>query len=93
MIVARRCYVSGRVQGVFFRASTRQKAIELGCAGYARNLPDGRVEVLALGEPHALDQLIQWLWKGPPAAQVSNVEVIELSMDEFDDAPVGFGTR
>lgn len=90
MIVARRCYVSGRVQGVFFRASTRQKAVELGCAGYVRNLPDGRVEVLALGEPHALNQLIEWLWKGPPAAQVSNVEVIELSMDELGDKPVGF---
>jgi acylphosphatase len=92
MIVARRCFVSGRVQGVFFRASTRQKAIELGCAGYARNLPDGRVEVLALAEPHALDQLIDWLWKGPPAARVSNVEVIEVPVDQIQELPVGFGT-
>jgi acylphosphatase len=92
-IVARRCYVSGRVQGVFFRASTRQKAIDLGCAGYARNLPDGRVEVLAVAEPHAVQSLIDWLWQGPPAAQVSDVQVLELQIDELDDVPVGFGTR
>lgn len=91
MIVARRCYVSGRVQGVFFRASTRQKAVELGCSGYARNLPDGRVEVLALAEPHAMNELIDWLWLGPPAARVSHVEVIELSIDEVGEVPVGFG--
>jgi acylphosphatase len=92
-IVARRCYVSGRVQGVFFRASTRQKAIDLGCAGYARNLPDGRVEVLAVAEPDAVQSLIDWLWQGPPAAQVSDVQVLELQIDELDDVPVGFGTR
>jgi acylphosphatase len=90
-LVARRCYVSGRVQGVFFRASTRQKATELGCSGYARNLPDGRVEVLAVAEPEAIQTLIDWLWRGPPAAQVANVEVIELALDELEDVPVGFG--
>lgn len=91
-LIARRCFVSGRVQGVFYRASTRQKAIELGCTGYARNLPDGRVEVLVLAEPHAVHALIDWLWRGPPAAQVENVEVIEVAPDEIDDLPVGFGT-
>src|SRR4051794_1362488 len=65
---ARRCLVSGKVQGVFFRASTRQKAVELGCGGYAKNLADGRVEVLAIGEPFAVAQLIAWLRIGPPAA-------------------------
>jgi acylphosphatase len=92
-IIARRCYVSGRVQGVFFRASTRQKAAELGLRGYARNLADGRVEVLVVGE-HALTQsLIDWLWQGPPSAHVSNVEVIELPAGELADVPAGFGTR
>lgn len=76
---------------MFFRASTRQKAVELGCSGYARNLPDGRVEVLALAEPHAMNELIDWLWLGPPAARVSHVEVIELSIDEVGEVPVGFG--
>jgi acylphosphatase len=63
-VIARRCYVSGRVQGVFYRASTRQKATELGCSGYARNLPDGRVEVLAVGETQAVHSLLEWLWQG-----------------------------
>ncbi len=91
-IVARRCYVSGRVQGVFYRASTRQKAVELGCAGYARNLADGRVEVLAVAEANAVQALIDWLWQGPPAAQVAAVEVIEVDVDELAGVPVGFRT-
>jgi acylphosphatase len=81
------------VQGVFYRASTRQKATELGCAGYARNLPDGRVEVLAVGEPQAVQSLVDWLWRGSPASEVKLVEVRELSLDELDDIPVGFAQR
>jgi acylphosphatase len=91
-LVARRCYVSGRVQGVFYRASTRQRALELGCTGYARNLPDGRVEVLAVGEPQAVKTLIDWLWQGPPAAKVTEVEVIELELDALGPRPDGFTT-
>jgi acylphosphatase len=75
--VARRCLVSGRVQGVFYRASTRQRAIELGVTGHARNLADGRVEVLACGEPAAVHALCEWLWIGPPASQVASVEIEE----------------
>ena len=92
-LIARRCYISGRVQGVFYRASTRQKATELGCAGYARNLPDGRVEVLAVGEPQAVQSLLDWLWRGPPASDVKLVEVRELSLDDLEDIPVGFAQR
>ena len=92
-LIARRCYISGRVQGVFYRASARQKATELGCAGYARNLPDGRVEVLAVGEPPAVQSLLDWLWRGSPAAEVKFVEVQELPLDELNDVPVGFATR
>jgi acylphosphatase len=92
-LIARRCHVSGRVQGVFYRASTRQKASELGCSGYARNLPDGRVEVLAVGEPEAVHALVQWLWRGSPASEVTAVEVEELSLEELDDVPVGFAQR
>jgi acylphosphatase len=69
----RRCYVSGRVQGVFFRASTREQARALGVSGYARNLPDGRVEVLACGPDAGVKQLCDWLAQGPPAARVSAV--------------------
>lgn len=93
ILIARRCFISGRVQGVFYRASTRQKATELGCAGYARNLPDGRVEVLAVGEPQAVQSLVDWLWQGPPAADVKQVDVQELSPDELFDLPVGFAQR
>ena len=69
-----RFIVSGRVQGVFFRASTRTEAVRLGLNGYARNVADGSVEVLACGEAAALDELQRWLHKGPPAARVESVE-------------------
>ena len=66
--------VSGRVQGVFFRASARAEAVRLGLTGYAKNLADGSVEVLACGDPAALDELQRWLQVGPPAARVVSVE-------------------
>lgn len=68
-----RFIVSGRVQGVFYRASTREQALALALAGHARNLPDGRVEVLASGSTDALDALEHWLRRGPPAARVDTV--------------------
>jgi acylphosphatase len=93
ILIARRCFISGRVQGVFYRASTRQKATELGCSGYARNLPDGRVEVLAVGEPQAVQGLLDWLWRGSPASEVKLVEVQELALEALEDIPVGFAQR
>jgi acylphosphatase len=69
-----RFIVEGKVQGVFFRASTRAQALGLGLRGWARNLPDGRVEVVATGEASALDALAQWLEDGPPAARVHAVQ-------------------
>jgi len=69
-----RFVVSGRVQGVFFRASTREEALRLGLTGHARNLPDGNVEVVACGDDAALAQLERWLALGPPLAQVIRVE-------------------
>lgn len=68
-----RCLISGRVQGVFFRASARHQAQQLGITGYARNQPDGRVEVLACGERESIDQFKAWLSKGPPSAEVTGV--------------------
>lgn len=68
------CHVSGRVQGVFFRASTREKARELGLTGYARNLPDGRVEVFACGRGRQLEALRIWLSEGPSKADVTAVD-------------------
>ncbi len=68
-----RFIVSGRVQGVFYRASARAQALSLGIAGHAKNLPDGGVEVLARGSADALDALERWLRQGPPAARVDAV--------------------
>lgn len=83
-----RCIVAGRVQGVWFRASTREQAVALGLNGYARNLADGRVEVLACGDDAALESLREWLWQGPPAAQVDAVECSEVA----EEPPQGFTT-
>jgi acylphosphatase len=69
-----RFLVAGRVQGVWFRAATRERALALQLRGFARNLRDGGVEVVAVGEDAALAELEQWLWQGPPLAKVSKVE-------------------
>jgi acylphosphatase len=66
--------IHGRVQGVFFRASTQEKAIELGLTGWVRNRADGKVELLAEGEKEKLEKLIEWCRIGPKHAQVTNVE-------------------
>ena len=72
-LVCYRYLVEGRVQGVYFRGSAREQAVRLGVTGYARNLPDGRVEVLACGSREAVVQLHGWLRAGPPMARVSRV--------------------
>jgi len=74
MKICRRCLVSGKVQGVFYRASTVEQARALSITGHAKNLPDGRVEVLACGEEAQVKELIDWLWQGPPMAKVQSVE-------------------
>ncbi|HJS22400.1 MAG TPA: acylphosphatase [Steroidobacteraceae bacterium] len=71
--VCRRCLVSGRVQGVFYRATVARRARELGLDGYARNLPDGRVEVLACGSPAAIESFMSALWTGSSTSKVSDV--------------------
>ena len=79
------CYrylVSGRVQGVFYRASAQQQASSMGLRGWVRNLTDGRVELLACGEQSVLEKLEKWLETGPKYAKVTNIEVIaEKSLD------------
>ncbi|MCW8924129.1 MAG: acylphosphatase [Gammaproteobacteria bacterium] len=82
------CYrylISGRVQGVFYRASAQHQASVLGLCGWVRNLQDGRVELLACGDEAVLDELEKWLQIGPQYAKVSNIEVIaETSKELFD---------
>ncbi|HET7563319.1 MAG TPA: acylphosphatase [Rhodanobacteraceae bacterium] len=84
-----RFIVAGRVQGVFFRASTRAQALRLGLSGYAENLVDGRVEVIAAGSREALDELDGWLHHGPPAARVESVRREAMPEQSFH----GFVTR
>ena len=90
MTAAIHAYIEGRVQGVWFRAATAEKAQELGVEGWARNLPDGRVEVLARGPQEALDAFEQWLHEGPPAARVA---AVHSAAAEPADVPAGFSIR
>lgn len=90
--VARRFLVSGKVQGVYFRHSARQQAERLNVRGFAANLPDGKVEVLAYGSPAAVEELHLWLQRGPASARVDAVR--EIHVDGVDTAvPPGFETR
>ncbi len=82
MKVSKQVFVSGRVQGVFFRESTRQMASELKLSGGVRNLSDGRLEVRLTGDEENVYSLINWLKIGPKLAKVSNIEVLELELLE-----------
>lgn len=77
------CVVTGKVQGVWFRASTKTQAEALGLTGWAKNLPDGRVEVTAYGEDDKLEALYQWLHQGPPLAKVSDVSYQQVEWQAF----------
>lgn len=75
-------FISGRVQGVFFRLHTEREAQKLGLTGWVKNLPDGRVEILAEGESNRIDALAAWSRNGPPMAKV-----MELRLEE--EGPLG----
>lgn len=77
MRVRRHLYVSGRVQGVFYRDTCRRVAQRAGVAGWAENLDDGRVEIVLEGDPDAVEGVIAWCRKGTAHAEVSNVEMHE----------------
>ena len=88
-MTCRQFKVSGRVQGVFFRASTRDVAVPLHITGHAINLPDGSVEVLACGEAAAVAELERWLHEGPPMAAVTDVAGIDVDCDKPSQFTVG----
>ena len=85
--LCKRALVTGKVQGVFFRATTQQQANQLNVKGYAKNLSDGRVEVLAWGQETAVLALLDWLYTGSAASEVHTVEVSDcddFSADHFE---------
>lgn len=85
-----RVLVSGRVQGVYFRGSTRERAEAQGLSGWIRNLPDGRVEAVFEGRPEAVRDLISWCETGPPAARVEDVST---EPEQPTGNPTGFEVR
>jgi acylphosphatase len=86
----RRFRITGKVQGVYFRHSTRVEAERLALAGYARNLPDGSVEVAVRGAAAAIEELHRWLHRGPRNARVAQVEELEFAGDDPAAASEGF---
>lgn len=68
-------FVSGLVQGIFFRSSTKKTAQKLGAVGWVRNLPDSRVEIVAEGEKQKIEELVEWVKEGPAVARVDNLDV------------------
>ncbi len=89
MKVCFQVHVSGTVQGVFFRASAQQQAIELGISGYARNLADGDVELMVCGEPENVEKMIEWLKQGPPNAKVEQIQTKQVHLQEFNHFSIG----
>jgi acylphosphatase len=88
-VIARHVSVSGRVQGVFFRAWTREQAEALGVTGWVRNCPDGHVEAHVEGEAAAVGQMLGLLRQGPPEARVENLRTWDVEPCDFD----GFEVR
>ena len=85
-----RVRISGRVQGVFFRDSTREQAQELGLSGYVKNTPDGDVEAVFEGPKEGVEEMVRWCGQGPPPASVENVDV---DYEPPGDDPRGFEVR
>jgi len=75
-------HVSGKVQGVYFRVSSQQKAIDFGLSGYARNLADGDVEVFLSGEEENVEKMLAWLKNGPELAEVSQMQQKQVDWQE-----------
>jgi len=82
--------VSGRVQGVFYRTSTRDKALELGIKGWVQNNPDGSVYIEAEADQSTLDQFIEWCKKGPLMARIDNINISHQSPEGFQDFEVRY---
>lgn len=88
-MTTRHYWVSGKVQGVYFRASTKKRADALGLSGWVRNVPDGRVEVMVSGEADTIERFEAWLRRGPVMAKVTHLEASEMAEQVF----TGFEVR
>ncbi|MEZ0329842.1 MAG: acylphosphatase [Dissulfuribacterales bacterium] len=82
--------ISGRVQGVFYRASAYDEGRRLGLSGWVRNLPDGRVEALAQGSEKDVNAFVEWCRNGPPLARVTKIDVTE---EDLNQGLTGFEIR
>ena len=83
-------FISGIVQGVFFRASAANAARRLGLVGWARNLPNGSVELMAEGEKAKLEKMIEWARTGPPGARIDHVDINwGVATGSFEDFRIG----
>lgn len=91
MKVVAKLKIHGRVQGVFYRQSTREKARELGLSGWVKNMPDGTVEALAAGPENVIDELIAWCRQGPAYARVEKVDVHVSNIEEAAAEPIPDG--
>lgn len=83
MKACRHFVISGRVQGVFYRDCTQQTALNLGLTGYVKNLPNGHVEIEVCGERSGLDEIHQWLWKGPILSEVTDIQVHDIALVDY----------
>lgn len=76
--------VTGKVQGVWYRRATQEQALKMGVTGHAKNLTDGSVEVVLCGEGEAVNTVVEWLWKGPPNARVTHIELEGIEWRDHD---------
>ena len=90
-VISKKCFVGGRVQGVFYRATAAQRARELGLRGHAKNLADGRVEVLVVGDAETVHAFVEWLWIGSSASKVTSVDASDVTLEPHEH-PKGFIT-
>lgn len=93
MEICRHFLVSGTVQGVFYRDSTQQKAQNLGLTGYVTNLSTGQVEIEVCGEESKLDELQEWLWKGPIMSKVEDIQFEDIATPNYSHNFSGFDIR
>jgi len=79
----KRCVVTGKVQGVFYRQATLREAESLKLTGWVRNLANGDVECVLCGDPEAVEAMCEWLWEGPPTARVDDVKVKDIPPEDY----------